>query len=316
MPLFSVIIPVFNRPTLVKAAIESVFAQTCSDYELIVVDDGSTDDTPTVLASLGERVQVVRQANAGPGAARNTGAEHATGRYLAFLDSDDLWFTWTLATYEAVLREHGDLAFIVGTFVMLRDDQPPTATNDPLHVERYADYLASTASPTFWYGGTCGVCVRRDVFRESGGFIGDRVNAEDLDLWLRLGTAPGFAQIVRPVLFAYRQHTSNAVVNLARSLRGVLRLIGQEREGRFPGGRDRRQERLRILTIAVRQVSLECLRAGRARDAWDLYRRSFAWHLRLARLQYLLGFPILAMAHALKPAASMRPGSAGSLNGP
>jgi glycosyltransferase involved in cell wall biosynthesis len=94
--LFSVIIPTYNRAALLCTALDSVFAQTFTDYEVIVVDDGSTDGTAAMVASYGGRVRYFQQQNKGPGAARNLGAQHATGEYLAFLDSDDLWFPWTL----------------------------------------------------------------------------------------------------------------------------------------------------------------------------------------------------------------------------
>src|SRR5436309_9355229 len=95
-PMFSVIVPTFNRASLLRQALDSVLAQTFAEYELIVVDDGSTDDTANVVASYGSRVYFLQQANRGPGAARNLGAAGAKGEYLAFLDSDDLFLTWSL----------------------------------------------------------------------------------------------------------------------------------------------------------------------------------------------------------------------------
>src|SRR5262245_53825606 len=97
-PQFSVIIPTHNRLCLLQRALGSVRNQTFRDYEVIVVDDGSSDGTWNYLGSLVPFIKALRQENRGPGPARNLGATHATGSYLAFLDSDDLWFPWTLAT--------------------------------------------------------------------------------------------------------------------------------------------------------------------------------------------------------------------------
>src|SRR5258708_25538717 len=91
MPLFSIIVPTFNRAALLRSTLESVFAQQVEEFELIVVDDGSTDGTVNYLQSLGKRIQFLQQTNRGAGPAPNFGARYAQGRYLAFLDSDDLW---------------------------------------------------------------------------------------------------------------------------------------------------------------------------------------------------------------------------------
>src|SRR5260370_34713222 len=109
---FSVIIPTYNRLDFLKRAIASVWTQTHTDYEIIVVDDGSTDGSMDYLLSLGSRVTALRQTNRGPGAARNLGAERAVGRYLAFLDSDDSWDPWTLATFHALIQQYQDTGFI------------------------------------------------------------------------------------------------------------------------------------------------------------------------------------------------------------
>jgi hypothetical protein len=107
VPLFSVIIPAFNRTHVIGNAVDSVLAQSDKDYEIIVVDDSSTDETRDLLiAAYGEKVTVLEQANAGPSQARNNGAGYARGRYLAFLDSDHCWFSWTLAAYRNAIHKH------------------------------------------------------------------------------------------------------------------------------------------------------------------------------------------------------------------
>ena len=98
MPLTSVIIPVFNREQSLRAVLDSVLAQTCRDFELIVVDDGSTDGSLAIMKSYGERIRPISQRNAGAGAARNAGIRAAQGRWIAFLDSDDVWRPEKLAT--------------------------------------------------------------------------------------------------------------------------------------------------------------------------------------------------------------------------
>src|SRR5262245_57194009 len=122
MSMFSIIIPSYNRATLLAATIESVLAQRYTDYEVIVVDDGSIDRTSEYLRSLGRRVNPFRQPNRGPGSARNLGVTHAQGKYLAFLDSDDVWFPWTLEVYREVIRNGREPSFVVGKPYIFSED--------------------------------------------------------------------------------------------------------------------------------------------------------------------------------------------------
>src|SRR6267378_744209 len=101
MPFFSVIMPAYNREKYIGDALGSVLAQSCADWECIVVDDGSADSTCAIVREFvakEPRIRLIERANGGPGAARNQGATEARGKYLAFLDSDDLWMHCTLET--------------------------------------------------------------------------------------------------------------------------------------------------------------------------------------------------------------------------
>ncbi len=109
MPIVSVIIPLYNKSRYIGRALQSVFAQTLTDYEVIVVDDGSTDDGLDIVGYYNDpRLKIIRQENAGPGAARNKGVREAKARYLAFLDADDEWLPEYLqASYEILQQEPG-----------------------------------------------------------------------------------------------------------------------------------------------------------------------------------------------------------------
>src|SRR5687768_13428667 len=109
MPRVSVVIPVYNAAAFVREAVDSALAQTHSDTEVIVVDDGSTDETPAILAAYGDRIRVHRQRNTGVGGARNTATRLATGDWLAFLDADDVWAPRKI---EAQLNAVGDGAWV------------------------------------------------------------------------------------------------------------------------------------------------------------------------------------------------------------
>jgi GT2 family glycosyltransferase len=190
-PLFSVIVPAYNRSQLLREALASVMAQTFHDFELIVVDDGSTDDTSETVRRFGGPVRFLQQANLGPGAARNFGADHAAGRYLAFLDSDDLWFPWTLDAYARVIAQHHSPAFIAGKpRVFNSTSELKSVHQEPLSVAVFGDYFRS-GDQWRWWGATSFV-IRADAFGAAGGFTNEPINGEDADLALRLGDTPGF----------------------------------------------------------------------------------------------------------------------------
>ena len=97
MPTVSVVIPAYNAEEYIAETLDSVLSQNYSDYEILVIDDGSTDHTGEVLAHYGDRIHLFQKPNGGPASARNLGLKHARGRYIAFLDSDDLWHPEKLA---------------------------------------------------------------------------------------------------------------------------------------------------------------------------------------------------------------------------
>lgn len=293
MPRFSVIIPTYNRATLLNEALVSVFGQRCTDFEVLVVDDGSTDQTAEVLLEFAGRIRVLRQANRGPGAARNTACEHARGRYLAFLDSDDLWFPWTLESYDRAATDAGEPAFIAGKPAQFRTrDQLSAVTASAVSAAVFADYFDS-GDQWRWYGASSFV-VRADAFRAVNGFTNDWINGEDADLAMRLGTAAGFVQVVSPVTFGYRDHEGSAISNVARTLQGAQYAVTMERAGAYPGGAARARERKTILTRLLRPIMIDGLRHGRRGEAWQLYRSTFFWHLELGRWRFLAGFPVTA----------------------
>jgi glycosyltransferase involved in cell wall biosynthesis len=183
-PTVSVIIPVFNRPAAVRRAIESVLAQTCQDFEIIVVDDASTDDTAASVAALPDRrITLIRHDHKrGGGAARNTGIRAAGAAYVAFLDSDDEWLPRKLERQLEIFRQSGDALGLVysGCERILSDatvwKEIPEARGD----------LARRLLCANEVGGASVGMVRRQVLDEVGGFDEALPSAQDVDLWLRI----------------------------------------------------------------------------------------------------------------------------------
>jgi glycosyltransferase involved in cell wall biosynthesis len=299
MPKFSVVIPTYNRLTFLREALSSIWAQTIDDYEIIVVNDGSTDGTAEWLLTQRERLRPFTQSNRGPGAARNLGARQACGTYLAFLDSDDLWFPWTLKVYRDAIHDHGEPSFITGKpFIFSKNNELSDTAPGTARSKRFSNYLSS-GDEWRWFG-VSSFIIRRDAFAAVGGFADEWVNGEDADLALKLGDAPGFVQITEPTTFAYREHADSAVKDLKRTLEGAWFKIRAEQQGRYPGGRARGMQRRRILTRHIRPVTLNCLREGLRREAWALYLSTFAWNASIGRLKYLAAFPFFAVAEKFR----------------
>ena len=296
-PLFSVVVPTYNRLPFLREALESAWRQTFTDHEVIVVDDGSNDGTPEWLAGQTPRLQFYRQENTGPGAARNLGAAKACGEYVAFLDSDDLWFPWTLATYAEVLADGDRPTTIAGALVDFR--QPAELAgiaSGRTRVSRHTDFVVAGANGAFV--GSNMLIVRRDALLDCGGFLTDRLNAEDHDLMLRLGTRPGFVQVIEPKTIAWRRHESSETADGLRTMSGIARLMDREDAGIYPGGRERRRERRRFITQHVRAASLAAPGQGLLGEALALYARSFGWHCQQGRWKFLLGFPVVGIRAA------------------
>jgi len=261
-PKFSVVIPACNRGELLRACLESVFAQSFRDFEVIVVDDGSTDHTPAVLAEFGDRIRVIRQKNQGQATARNAGIEAARGEYIAFLDCDDLWFPWTMETFNQVLQRQGQPAIIMGSLIKFTDAAEPAAvTRGELDVSAFSDYLVAMCSAQRWSGSGL-VVIRRAVLGNTLRFTPMRMNTEDHDFMLKLCVAAGAVWINSPTTLAYRIHTSNSVLNLSSTDAGLLHLIDQEWRGAYPGGAARARERRKIILHLAVHFQMDAMRNG------------------------------------------------------
>ena len=166
---FSVLIPVYNRAELVRHAIDSVLSQTLAAHEVIVVDDGSADQTPEVLRSYGTRIKVIRQTNQGVQVARNRAASMASGEYLCFLDSDDLLLPFALATYDRIIGAFASPSLIIAKMKWFKGAQKSlvsTCSSEAIEALRYRDYLAKHARVSISYSA---MTVRKSVFESVGG---------------------------------------------------------------------------------------------------------------------------------------------------
>ena len=225
IPLVSVVVPAYNAAGCVHRALDSILAQTWQDQEIIVVDDGSKDDTFRVLSAYGGRLHVLSQANAGPAAARNYGLRVARGQYVAFLDADDYWLPEKLACQVALLEAHPEIGFC-STASSVVDTQGEHVRDWPC---RHADIETLFMHGAAVSGSTSGVLARRELLLEMGGFDERLRGFEDPDLWIRLTARTAYACLPQALTVVVR--TPNSVSgNLAAMCDATLASLTKNRE--------------------------------------------------------------------------------------
>jgi glycosyltransferase involved in cell wall biosynthesis len=294
-PFFSVIIPVFNRRHTIGNSLKTLDSQCFRDFEVVLIDDGSTDGSPEYIKEAYPDYHLIEQDNRGPGMARNAGLKLARGRYIAFLDSDDLWFPWTLKSYHTLIQEQGEPSVLLGRLCgFLNESELEGLVENKNQIRTFNDYFASSSETIL--AGCCNMVVRSDHLKAVGGFDGGRINAEDSELLLRLGTFAGVVVMDAPVTVGYRRHSSSETQSypgLQRTADGVNLMRERERQSRYPGGAVRKQERRELICRHVRSTAIACRKARLWRDAFRLYRKTFFWQWALGRGRFLIGFWII-----------------------
>jgi glycosyltransferase involved in cell wall biosynthesis len=216
MITISVVIPTYNYGRFIGEALESVLHQTFKAAEIVVVDDGSTDNTREVLAPYMQRIRYIHQANAGLSAARNTGIHAATSEWIALLDSDDTWHPEKLAQQALFAAEHPEISVIASLESSVYRKSG-----------RFASRSTALNTRDFFGGcafGPSGVMVRRSHLLRAGVFDESLKSVEDRDLWLKLSTLGPAARLNMP-LWTYRRHGNQMHSNAARMQESYLRVL-------------------------------------------------------------------------------------------
>ena len=218
-PLVSVVIPVFNGERFLREAVESVLDQKYSPVEIIIVDDGSTDDTATVTRSFSETVRYLHQSNQGPAAARNRGIEHAQGSLIAFADADDLWPAGKLELQLSYLLRDPNIDIVLGRIqqVVLSETESQQFAEPAFSVN-----LGSAV-------------IRASVFERVGLFDETMRYSEDVDWFMRAREGGAAIVTIDAVTLLYRQHEQNMTRGKSTSELNVLKVLKKSL--------DRRRER-------------------------------------------------------------------------
>ncbi len=222
MPLVSIIIPAFNSENTVKETIESVLNQTWTDWEIILVNDGSQDSTLEIVNNINDnRLKIFTYSNGGANASRNRGLSHASGEFVSFLDADDLWTPDKLESQFKALQENPEAAVayswtnsIDETGNFLRRGSYITANGDIYTKLLLIDFIESGSNPL----------IRRAALANVGDFDESLAAAQDWDMWLRLAAQYHFVA-VSSVQILYRVSNNSMSANILRQEAASLQVI-------------------------------------------------------------------------------------------
>jgi len=312
-PLVSVIMPAFNAAYFIEEALLSVLAQNYQPLEILVVDDGSTDDTAAVVARFGDKIRYIRQSNAGPGAARNKGLEFATGEWIAFLDSDDTWLPGKLAKQAALMAADPELGLSFHDFYFEREPQQPPvlafSLAPQLHEfprQEMAERSYVFSHPMFEpllqrnYIGTSTVMIRKTCVAQVGAFDITMPSAQDRELWLRISKRFKLGFIDEP-LTRYRYNPHSITRNSEKRAINLIRLL--ERHMVDAGAATRQQVNAQLLDIR-QDLAYLYFEQGRMRPARQAYLQAWRLHGGCSNMAYaaatLIPKPLLAMLRTIK----------------
>lgn len=240
MPAVSIITPAWNAAEYIGSTLESVRAQTFTDWEMVVVDDGSTDATAAIVehhATLDSRIRLIRQVNAGPSAARNHAMRVSRGLFFTFLDSDDLWLPDFLEAQLGVFERHPGTGLVTGTAFYLGgpfDGQPTRAlASGPPRVLPMTELIADEHAIFIM------TVFRRAVFDTVGDMDESQWASEDYDFWLRAAGAGFIVRLNPRPLGRYRVRGGSLSHDRGRMIRGMLVTYGKARPRCAPGSAER-----------------------------------------------------------------------------
>jgi len=182
--MFSVIIPLYNKEMYIERCIQSVLNQTYKSFEIIVVDDGSSDKSVELIHKAFSNIRIINQQNQGVSVARNTGIQLAKHEYIAFLDADDYWHPNYLKSLFNIISDNEDVFIIGGHYTNKKDQLEKIELEKPLNYFKVKNYFKKAIKNTIYL--TSATCVKREFFQQNSHFNKKLKSGEDLDVWFRI----------------------------------------------------------------------------------------------------------------------------------
>lgn len=258
--LVSVIIPTFNRAWTLKTAIDSVLGQTHDEIEIIVIDDGSTDNTPDLLAGYGNQIQVFTQKNRGVSAARNLGIKQSHGEFIALLDSDDAWATDKISCQIYFFDQNPDALICQTEEIWIRKGRrvnPKIKHQKPSGMIFEPSLHLCLVSPS-------AVMIRKKLFELKGGFNEDFPVCEDYDLWLRIAADYPIFLIDKPCTLKHGGHEDQLSAHHSQDKYRIASIVGLIQSGSL--SREQESMAANVLEKKCWIYGNGCLKRGRSEE--------------------------------------------------
>ena len=255
------IIPTYNRGWILKDAVDSVLSQDYPHFELIVVDDGSTDDTKDILNTYGADIQVLRQSNTGVSAARNRGIRHASGELVAFLDSDDSWFKRKLSDQVSFFNQNPEALICQTEEIWIRNGKRV----NPRKIHKKLSGIIFEPSLHLCLVSPSAVMMRREFFDRIGYFDETLPACEDYDLWLRASASYPVYLIDEPLISKRGGHPDQLSKGWGLDKYRILSLKKIIESGLLSD--DQKKAALRVMKEKITIYAQGCLKRGKAEEA-------------------------------------------------
>jgi len=260
-PSISVIIPSYNRGWILKEAVDSVLSQDCQDFELIIVDDGSTDNTAALLQTYKGRLKTLRQENRGVSSARNLGIKKACGKYIAFLDSDDLWLPDKLSLQLDFFASHPEALICQTEEIWIRNG---VRVNPAKKHKKISGHIFEQSLPLCLVSPSA-VMMDRRLFDDVGLFDENLPACEDYDLWLRTSLKRPVFLLEKPLTVKRGGHPDQLSSAPGLDKYRIVSLLKLIKSGCLPN--DRYQKTVKILQEKCKIYGTGCAKRGRHVEA-------------------------------------------------
>lgn len=235
MPFFSIIVPAYNSEKYIEKTLLSLYNQSYRDYEIIVVDDGSTDNTDKIINKFRSSLTYIKQSNQGPAAARNAGVEIANGRYIVSFDSDDLLFPSALEVYSRVIKQFNEPPFIFSKMHYFTFDSeiPENHSFKTIECIKHLNFFKKQNTVGI---SNSNMIIKKERLIKVGGYEPGSFNFDDRCLAFRLGTDSPLIQIIYPETVGHRVHPVGISKNTNYLTMAALNIVKNERKNNYPGG--------------------------------------------------------------------------------